>query len=595
MAFRNAKGNLIQSWLSGVDYDSAPFDVSKDCLIDASNVLPATAVGAIAQRNGYASYSTSALPGPVQGLFSIIIGGVEYMLAQAGTGFFNALSAAWTAITGSCSFTNNYNNLTSFAVLENVLYFTNRLSDGLFSWNGTGNAVQIPSGQLYTVIPHGNSTGNGYVVNDILTVSGGTGGQLLVTGVDGSGKVTSVSIYVNGSGIYQYGSGYSVANSVATTGGTGVGALVDIQAIYTPSQGIALFSFNGSLWTVGDPNNPLLGYYSDNNSGPNANQANNFLLFDQGQGWTTTGGTPYGIGQALVFKDKSITLIQATGTTPACTKSVFCDGIGCVSHQSIVTIPGGAVMFWDIDDIYMVTGNTVESATLHPITGKPRLKNFFRNKVEPSRLKYVVGCYYQSLGIVRWWYSPKGKTINTAHLDYHIATESFWPGTTTGNACCQRIIAGQSYLYSGDTNGYAYRQDYLTSDNGGAITANAQIPWQSFEGILVRKKGILFEAVTAIQGNYGLEVDFYFDQSQTPNLPNQQLSFQTLTGPTWDGTGVWDTSLWPTEGQLFDSSCPINRMFKTFSANIHNSGIDTPWAVYAVNVLERPLQVTAGT
>lgn len=599
MAFRKADIGLIKRWVGGVDYDSDPFEVPRDCLIDASNILPANQTGAIAQRSGFLKYNNTVISEggvakSINGLASVIIGGAEFFLAQAGTKFYNGVSATWSDISGSCTFTDNYNNLTSFAVLENVLYFRNRNNDGLFLWSGTGNVAQVASGQIYSVQVHSGGGGNGYVVGDILTVAGGTGGKVLVTGITGAGVVSTIIIYVDGSSVSWNGSGYSVGNNIATTGGTGVGASIDILQIFTPAQAALLTTFNGALWSFMDPNNPLLGYFSDGSVNSLGNPATNFLLFDQGQGWRVQGAVPYGVGQMLVFKDKSVTLVQSTGSVPAYIKSVFCDGVGCVSHQSIVTLPGGSVMWWDIDDIYMCSGNLVQSATVHPVVGTPRLRNFFKTMVNPSRLQYVVGVYYQSLGIVRWWYSPKGKNTNVAHIDYHIATKSFWPGTTSGNAACQRIIANQSLLYSGDVNGYSYQQDYLTSDDGGPITANAQIPWNYFEGLMIRKKGILFEAVTSIQGPYGLQVDFFFDQSSTPQMINQSMSFQALSGPEWD-VAQFDVDQWPVESSLFDSNCPISRLFKTFSANIHNSGIDTPWAVYAINVVERPLQVTAGT
>jgi uncharacterized phage protein gp47/JayE len=78
---------------------------------------------------------------------------------------------------------------------------------------------------LFNVVP-GASAGSGYVVNDVLTVAGGTGGTVTVTSVGGSGAVTGIAPQVTTPG-----SGYAVTSAVATTGGTGTGAHVNITAV----------------------------------------------------------------------------------------------------------------------------------------------------------------------------------------------------------------------------------------------------------------------------------------------------------------------------------------------------------------------------
>ncbi len=67
------------------------------------------------------------------------------------------------------------------------------------------------------------AAGAGYAVNDILAISGGTGGTVRALTVDGSGAVTSIKI-VNP------GSGYSTAAGVATTGGAGTGCMIATTA-----------------------------------------------------------------------------------------------------------------------------------------------------------------------------------------------------------------------------------------------------------------------------------------------------------------------------------------------------------------------------
>jgi hypothetical protein len=69
--------------------------------------------------------------------------------------------------------------------------------------------------------------GLAYLVGDILTVDGGSGGTLTVESVDGSGGVIAVSLHTAGTG-------YGVAAGIGTTGGTGDGTCtIEITALAT--------------------------------------------------------------------------------------------------------------------------------------------------------------------------------------------------------------------------------------------------------------------------------------------------------------------------------------------------------------------------
>ncbi len=53
MARRNQEITELDSLTGGIDYDSDPFDVPGDCLIQSSNILPSLSVGALTVINGY--------------------------------------------------------------------------------------------------------------------------------------------------------------------------------------------------------------------------------------------------------------------------------------------------------------------------------------------------------------------------------------------------------------------------------------------------------------------------------------------------------------------------------------------------------------
>lgn len=516
MGRRNYNTNEIAALNGGIDYDSSPFVVPADCLISCSNVIPSTSVGGVAIRNGISKHNPvaiqqSSLSKAIVGLFSLYgQGGVnEFMVCQAGTKFYkNSPEGTWADITGSLTFTDSANNLTSFDVLNNILYCANRSKDQYWKWPLSGNGV----------------------------------------------------------------------------------------AISDPPDGKPQFivSFNRRIFCFGNSSFPLLADYSDIDDGTTFTDTNPFLNFDEGQGAEITGAVNRGSGVLTVFKNKSITFVESTGTTPPFTKYLFVDGIGCVSHQSIVTLPGGNIMWWDNDDIYMLIGNQVISATNHPTTGKPRLRNFFRNFVNQSRLKYVVGVYYPFLDIARFFYSTPNSNTNNAHIDFHVKTRSFWPGTLRGTSCCIRTISGQPRIYAGDTNGYAYRQDNLTSDDGSAIPWNARTPWQVFEGITIRKKLDLIDTIIDKQSNYDILCDVYLDQSNTAEIVNGVLSTALIGGALWD-MALFDTDVFPQENNFMEATLQVNRLFKSISIDLHADGIDQPVNIHKIAFVERPLEFTRGT
>jgi hypothetical protein len=93
------------------------------------------------------------------------------------------------------------------------------------------------AGQIYKVSPSlSTGVGSGYVVGDVLTIvqPGASGGTVTVSAVTGAGAITAFTpnTLTNGAvstlGVTSVGTGYSTAQGLATTGGTGTAATVDI-------------------------------------------------------------------------------------------------------------------------------------------------------------------------------------------------------------------------------------------------------------------------------------------------------------------------------------------------------------------------------
>lgn len=626
MARRNLDTTELKALTGGIELDSSPFDVPDNCVIGCQNVLPSLNVGGLSVINGYTVQNLnsqlieSGVGVPINGLISFYNqnGNTEYFVAQAGSDIWsNSPEGTWSKITGSLAITSAQDNLASMAVLNNFLYGVNRLENQFWYWGLTGNAIAVPVGALYTVGSVLNG-GQNYVVGDILTVPGGTGGTVTVTGVQAVGDLTGV---IDGIAINAPGNGYVTSTLVTPTGGSGTGASFSIDAVTPMINGNFLVNFNDTMFVNGGSSFPTGMYYSDLNIGYNINPVN-FLLFNDGQGNYLTGAVNALFGNLFVFKNKSIHVVSPTGSTPAYSSFLYCDGIGCVSHQSIVTLPGGTIMFWDTDDIYMIEGNQVLSATNHPKNKTPRLRNFFRNNVNSARLNKVVGAYYPALDCVFWFYSSPSSNSNDQCIAYHVKTESYWLLSLRGTSCCTRVIQNESFLYTGDINGSIYEQDSGGSFNGSPINWSVQIPWQDMGEITIRKKGDLVYTVVQNQSGNGIYYDIYLNQQTIAWLANQILQLSADSGdelltetaddiltesgidlltenaPNGSGGLQFDTAKFDTatfagqNTQLMEASGAIQTLFKSISINFHGSCTSQPMTMYRIALTTRSLEFT---
>lgn len=522
-------------------------------------------------------------------------GNTEYFVAQSDSDLWlNSPEGTWNPITGILKITSAQDNLASMINLNNILYGVDRSEDQFWMWQLTGNAFAVPSGGLYTVsVVNG---GQNYIVGDVISVPGGTG-TITVTGVSTVGIVTgvmsSITVTPGVNVVPVMGSGYVVTTGVNLTGGSGTGASIAINAVTPQINGEFLVNFNNTLFVNGGSSLPTAMYYSDLNLGFSINPLN-FLLFNTGQGNFLTGAVNALFGNMFVFKNKSIHLVSPTGSIPAYSNQLYVDGIGCVSHQSIVTLPGGDIMFWDTDDIYRISGTQVYSATNHPKEKTPRLRNFFRNSVNQGRLNKVCGAYYAALDCVFWFYSSPSSNSNDQCLAFHVKTNSFWLLGLRGSSCAIRVIQNETFLYTGNTDGFIYEQDNGQSFNGSQILWNFMIPWQDLGDLLSRKKGDLCYTVLEQQSNFNVFCDVYLNQNLTAYSTNNIL--QTLgitqTGGQFD-TAIFDTSTFATQPSgLMEGSFLINTLFKTISLNFHGSNLNQPLTFHKVAITSRELELS---
>lgn len=142
--------------------------------------------------------------------------GVGDSIIQGSSTFNDFKIDAGTSVTFNETTTQTVTSLTATGTSGNLITINSINGDG----NETGRIV------AWEV----NSLGSGYSVDDGLIITTGDGnGEFSIYEVDGSGVPTSYDLDYGGTG-------YSVANNVATTGGTGVGLTINITEIYVLGQ-----------------------------------------------------------------------------------------------------------------------------------------------------------------------------------------------------------------------------------------------------------------------------------------------------------------------------------------------------------------------
>jgi hypothetical protein len=200
----------------------------------------------------------------------------------------NGTSVTWNTLKSDMASANiNFSEFLDTTEKLQVLLFVDG-SPNIYEWSGGVVEVDSVIGASSSIIATVNSTptaaGTGYTVGDILTISGGNLGAVIVTSISGgnpTGPVTGVQLVSSGSG------GYATGAGKATTGGTGTSCTIEILTLGT---GSSIVKKGTSTWAEE-------GFYHNNNK----------VVTIRGIDYTYTGG------------DLSTTL---TGITPDPTAQV---------------------------------------------------------------------------------------------------------------------------------------------------------------------------------------------------------------------------------------------------------------------------------
>jgi hypothetical protein len=278
--------------------------------------------------------------------------------------------------------------------------------------------------------------------------------------------------------------------------------------------------------------------------------------YTQWYGYGDSGAIPIGSGdgdsvgingifpvfKGSLFVAKLTKLYRLDGTTPEdITVQKISDGIGCVSHNSIVPV--------DQDDIFFVSQKGVHSLSATQQFGdfgstyvSIDIQKTFNDSFSKSRLAYVWGAYLPNLNSIAFTFSSSGSTSNDSFYLYNIPIKAWynWPGLS-----CQSLIAADNSdkkrFYIGTNKGRISKtlngSNYDISNSG----VNSAIAYRLTTGIIYPDgnpytyKGFKrFILLFKPQNTYTISVSVTIDNLAV-NSENS-LNFNDITGSDLVGT-----------------------------------------------------------
>jgi hypothetical protein len=156
---------------------------------------------------------------------------------------WNPATRGWTTHTLNPPATLNPYQHFSIANTLGVVYWT-ALGVQIRQWDGVTAALMASDldGIILSVASTPPTAGTGYTAGDVLTLATGAGGTVTVTSVGGGGVVLAVTLTTAGTG-------YAIGE-YATTGGTGIGATVQVTSANLPISAMALLAFDNRIIAI---------------------------------------------------------------------------------------------------------------------------------------------------------------------------------------------------------------------------------------------------------------------------------------------------------------------------------------------------------
>lgn len=233
------------------------------------------------------------------------------------------------------------------------------------------------------------------------------------------------------------------------------------SAVTTPNNdAIILAKFKNRLWVVEDTEPNLL-YPSDSNA--ETFTAGNAVNLDTDDGDKVRAMHPH-LDELVAFKERSIWKLTHTRTVPAFAPREIAagQGIGCVSHQSVVAVENfrnegsPALLFRGRSNYYALVGDTPI-----PIGDKilPLLREFNR-----ERAQYVSAGIDKDLKLVYFNESTGGSPTHNRCLAYDWEDDAWFLLDYAFNGFVQKVVSGVPQTWGLQYNGFIVQTHIGESD-----------------------------------------------------------------------------------------------------------------------------------
>lgn len=237
--------------------------------------------------------------------------------------------------------------------------------------------------------------------------------------------------------------------------------------------------------------------------------------------------------------------------------------------------------------IYIVTPGLRMKSTIDGVnfTTYPNDINDIWDTINPNRIQYIQGIYYQPLEWIMWLVSTGSSTTNNYLIIWDIERKCYMRCTTGFKANIATLVQNRR-LFMGHYNGKLFEKlkANIFTDSSEASPGAIDSYWRTpFSGLTteidVTVHPIYVDVVCLTETASTLDVSYGFDFTSPSTV--QQFSLQAVGG-IWD-TSVWDTGVWGGQNSIVLSNFVVGRG-NLFSYRMRNATASQGFTVQGTTV-----------
>lgn len=361
---------------------------------------------------------------------------------------------------------------------------------------------------------------------------------------------------------------YSGSGNIAALGGT-------------PPSASTAFVVNNRPFAISTAANPSRIFWpviSDPEDWSGVGSGNSDVAMSDGEALQC--GVPTGPDTAILFKNSS-THMMITTTAP----------FPIYQLQKGIGIAGRYAYAYANGVIYFVTPGLRMKMTSDGINFQdaPSDINNIWDTINPARISFIQGFYYQPLQWIMWYVSTGTSSINNYLIVWDIKHSCFLRCTTgfKSNALC---IVQNRRLFAGHYDGTLYEKlkAFVYGDDSegapGVIDAYWRTPFKNLGSGLDMTIHPLYVSVAALtETSSTLNLSYGFDF--IPNFSTETFGI-LATGGRWD-QALWDVDVWGGQNATIVRQFVFGRG-NLFSLEIGNAIATQPFTVQGASVRLRP-------